>query len=437
MSSPNREHKLAHKLILSAIAAFLVSTALFLILQSITGRLIYSYCAKPEVISAHLEKKADSLQRYIRSSNIAFSEIYMLDHWLEKEDLTKVAVYRDNVLLYGSSMAFPEFSLPDQEQNDASPWHSGYTLTFRDGEATALINDLFEHRYKDYATYLNLLAFFLCFIAIMILFIRKKVCYINTLEQEIRVLEGGDLHYAISVKGNDELASLAQEIDEMRKAFIAREQYAQRMQAASNKLATGISHDLRTPLTALIGYLEVMEGEETPASQSPFLPKCKNRALQIKSLISNLFEYFFVTMSGDEQLALISCPVKDALEEIIQEHVFLMAQSGFTVTDDIKLPAATMQIDHGMVQRIFDNLLSNIQRYADPAYPVRLGIVADPQALILTIQNHVLSPSELSQSTGLGLKVCDKIMSLHRARFLYRRQGDTYTVELHFPYTSA
>lgn len=437
MSSINQEHKLAHKLILSAIAAFLVSTALFLILQSTTGRLIYSYCAKPEVVSAHLEKKADSLRQYIRSNDIALSEIDMLDSWLEKEDLTKVAVYRDNVLLYTSSRTFPELSSRNAAQNHALAWNNGYTLTFRDGEATALINDLFEHRYKDYATYLNLLAFFLCFIAIMILFIRKKVSYINTLEQEIRVLEGGDLHYAISVKGNDELASLAQEIDEMRKAFIAREQYAERMRAASNKLVTGISHDLRTPLTALIGYLEVMEGEETPAGQSPFLPKCKNRALQIKSLISNLFEYFFVTMNGDEQLELTSCPIKHALDEIIKEYVFLMAQSGFAVTDDIKLPVGTVQIDHGMVQRIFDNLLSNIQRYADPTYPVRLGLMINPQELILTIQNHVLSLSETSQSTGLGLKVCDKIMSLHRGRFLYRQQGSTYTVELHFPYTSA
>lgn len=433
MSNLNQEYKLAHKLILSAVAAFVVSAALFLLLQNTASRLIERYCGKPEVVSAHLEKKADSLRQYIRGNGMALSQIEMLDGWLDKEELTELAVYRGNRLIYHSSGTFSALS----PRNEVQQWHNGYTLTFRDGEATALINDLFEHRYKDYATYLNLLAFFLCFITIMILFIRRKVSYINTLEQEIRVLEGGDLNYAISVKGNDELAALAQEIDEMRKAFIAREQYAQRMRAASNKLVTGISHDLRTPLTALIGYLEVMEGEEIPAGQSPFLPKCKNRALQLKSLISNLFEYFFVTMSGDEQLALISCPAKDALEEIIKEHVFLMAQSGFTVTDDIKLPAGTMQIDHGMVQRIFDNLLSNIQRYADPAYPIRLGIVADPQALILTIQNHVLRSFELSQSTGLGLKVCDKIMSLHRGCFLHRQQGDTYTVELHFPYTSA
>ncbi len=430
MSNLNQEHKLAHKLILSAVAAFVVSAALFLLLQNTASRLIEHYCAKPEVVSAHLEKKADSLRQYIRGNGMALSQIEMLDGWLDKEELTELAVYRGNRLIYHSSGTFSALS----PRNEVQQWYNGYTLTFRDGEATALINDLFEHRYKDYATYLNLLAFFLCFITIMILFIRRKVSYINTLEQEIRVLEGGDLNYAISVKGNDELAALAQEIDEMRKAFIAREQYAQRMRAASNKLVTGISHDLRTPLTALIGYLEVMEGEEIPAGQSPFLPKCKNRALQLKSLISNLFEYFFVTMSGDEQLALISCPAKDALDEIIKEHVFLMTQSGFTVTDDIRLPAGTMQIDHGMVQRIFDNLLSNIQRYADPAYPVRLEVVINPQELIMKIQNHVLRCSELSQSTGLGLKVCDKIMTLHRGRFLYKQQGDTYTVELHFPY---
>ncbi|RXM58366.1 HAMP domain-containing protein [Clostridium tetani] len=62
----------------------------------------------------------------------------------------------------------------------------------------------------------------------MILLIQRKVRYINVLEQEIKILKEGDLNYVITVRGNDELAFLAQEIDEMRKAFIAREQYADR-----------------------------------------------------------------------------------------------------------------------------------------------------------------------------------------------------------------
>ncbi|WP_018211915.1 histidine kinase dimerization/phospho-acceptor domain-containing protein [Desulfitobacterium hafniense] len=60
-------------------------------------------------------------------------------------------------------------------------------------------------------------------------------------------------------------------------------------------MIAGVSHDLRTALTALISYLEVLEGEGIPAKESPFLGKCKNRALQIKDLINHLFDYFFIS----------------------------------------------------------------------------------------------------------------------------------------------
>lgn len=433
MNNTKGECRLSHKLLVSAIAAFLVSATLFLISQNISRKIIHVYCEQPKVISQHIQEKAESLQQYVKNSNLSLSEISMLDRWMEKEDLTEVAVYRNNILLYSSHAVFPGFFLESRTQDINFSWQNGHTLSFADGESVAFINDLFEHRYTDYAACLNLLLFFLCFITIMILFIRKKVSYINTLEQEIKVLEGGDLNYTITVKGNDELTSLAQEIDEMRKAFIAREQYADKVRTASNQLMTGISHDLRTPLTALIGYLEVMEGEAVPAGQSPFLQKCKNRAFQIKSLTNNLFEYFFISTSIHEQLQFRNCTVNEILDEVINEHVFLMEQSGFTVKSSINLPAVRLKIDRGMIQRVFDNLFSNICRYADPGCPIQLNIVTEPQKLTLMIRNHVLNSPEIMQSTGLGLKVCEKIMLLHSGNFIHKQQGDTYTVQLHFP----
>lgn len=433
MSNIKCEYKFGNKFILSAIVAFLVPAVLFLILQNTAHYLIHIYCEKPEVIAAHFEKKADSLQQYIKSRDLSLSNISALDEWREREDLTEVAIYYGNQQLYSSSMAFPNLSHQSEAENGTFAWNNGHRLAFRDGEAIAFINDLFVHRYTDYATYLDLLIFFLCFITIMIFFIRKKVSYINILVQEIRVLEGGELHYAITVKGTDELASLAQGIDEMRKAFIAREQYAGRVTTASNELMTGISHDLRTPLTALIGYLEVMEGEEIPAGQSPFLQKCKNRAFQIKNLINNLFEYFFVSASEDTQFQLRSCLVKEALNEVIQEHVLLVEQSGFTVVNMIELPDAIMQVECSIVQRIFDNLLSNIRRYADPAFPIQLKSTTQAGEMVLTIDNHVRRSSEMLESTGLGLKACEKMLLLHRGQFVHQRQNDIYTVRLQFP----
>lgn len=360
------------------------------------------------------------------------SEISQIDQWIKEEDLTQVSIYRDNILLYNSKAAYHGISLKESMEY-IQPWQNSHMIVFNDGTLIAVIEYWFEHRYRDYATYANLLIFFVFFITIMILLIQRKVRYINVLEQEIKILKGGDLNYVITVRGNDELASLAQEIDEMRKAFIAREQYADRVRTASNELMIGISHDLRTPLTALIGYLDVLEGGDIPASEGTFLKKCKNRAYQIKFLINNLFEYFFLSTTTDEQIQLSICSVNEELDEIIRDHIFLLNQSGFLVKNKSTLCTNKIEINRNMMQRVFDNLLSNTCKYADPSFPITLISVVNEHELIIEIHNYILDTLENLQRTGIGLKICEKILLEHNGRFIYLKNENVFKVQLIFP----
>lgn len=434
MNSTKHEYKLNHQLIFSTIIAFFLSGLLFFVLQYAAYHIIKSYCENPKVISSHLEQKADSLQQYISAENIQLTDLSRVDVWKKDNSLTEVAIYCGKKQVYSSSPMLPELSIrinADVEK-DILSWNNGYILTFQDGDAVAFIHDQFQHRFRDYAIYINLTIFFLCFIIIMIVFIRKKVSKINTLVQEIRILQGGNLYYPITVIGNDELSSLAREVDDMRKAFIIREQYAGRVAAAGNELMADISHDLRTPLTALIGYLEIMEEEACRTGENPFLGKCKNRAFQIRGLVNNLFEYFFASTTEKLQFQAKICSVKEALQEIIKEHICMIEQSGFAVVNEIKLPNADMLTEKAMMQRLFDNLFSNIKRYADPGFPVRFYSVVEKEMLILTISNQIRSSSE-SIGTGIGLRICKKIMSLHQGNLLHLEQGGTYTLYLRFP----
>lgn len=325
MNSIKPEYKLSHKLILTTFLAFIVSAFIFVLLQSLTKVVIREYANNPEVITKQLQKKVNSLQTYITKNNISSTEITRLDQWMKKEDLTNIYIYYQGELLYPSNTLYTRSNLISYSLDLREPNPNLYTLKLMNSEVMLLINDLFEHRYTDFITYLNLLVFFICFILIMTLSIRKKVAYINILEREIKILEGGNLNYAITIRGNDELSSLAEQMDEMRKAYIIREQYANQMREASNELMTGISHDLRTPLAALIGYLEILEFEIHQTNTKSILNKCKNRALQLNSLLNKMFEYFFVSTSNQEHLQLKVSTVLEALEEIIIEHIFFLS----------------------------------------------------------------------------------------------------------------
>lgn len=425
--------RLSYTLIISAIAACLISALLFVSLQHISRKAIHAYCKKPEVVSSHIDKKIDSLQQYISDNHISLSAVSEIKHWMQGNDLTEIVIYENNILIYNSNNLSPSFSFPAQPTfPDFYLWHNKYVLNFPDGKADIFIKDFFEHRYLDYITYFNLFMFFFCFVTIMVIIIRRKVNYIGILEKEIRILEGGNLNYSITVKGHDELSSLAQQIDEMRTAFINRENYADRVKKASNRLMAGISHDLRTPLTSLIGYLEVLEGNNLSEKDKSFVVKCKNRALQIKNLSNDLFEYFVISVSDYENVELKKQSSQEVLCGIIEEMICLMEQNGFVVLNHIKLPTAMLYVNSDMIQRVFDNLLSNIQKYADYEHPIELYSEVNENELQIILKNHVRDFTEKDIKTELGLDNCKRIMLLNNGQLFYEQVDDIFSVKLIF-----
>ena len=111
----------------------------------------------------------------------------------------------------------------------------------------------------------------LCFAVILYLLIRKKVKYIELLGKELEILKGGDLNYQITIRGNDELAALAGEMDSMRRAIRSRQEEEELAHLANRGIVTAMSHDLRTPLTALMGYLDILSIEEAPGKKQKYL----------------------------------------------------------------------------------------------------------------------------------------------------------------------
>ena len=94
----------------------------------------------------------------------------------------------------------------------------------------------------------------LLFLTLTMLGIRRKIRYINQLSRDIEILEGGNLEYVVSARGNDELASLARGLNAMRISFKNQIGEIERLTKTNQEMVTEISHDLRTPLTSVLLY---------------------------------------------------------------------------------------------------------------------------------------------------------------------------------------
>jgi len=415
-----RISRLSQKLVAGALAAFAASALLFALLQWGSHSVIKSYCARPEIIAAHEQQTVQELQAYVSENNLQLTELSALDGWTPARELVEITFVLEKQPLYHIC----------SEEQDGWRTMNAYPIQFADGTATVYINDLFEHRYTDYATAADLLVFFVCFVSIMVALIQRKVRTIKTLESKLRILEGGDLDYAITVQGQDELGELAQGVEDMRRAMVSRETEKRQIEEATNRLMTGVSHDLRTPLTALLGYLEILQGDPRPASESPYLGKCRQRALQIRGMLNDLFEYFFVSTSDKTRADFPSCTVEQAFGKLLAEFTDLLRQDDFTVNTP-PMPSGTVRVNAGLLQRLFDNLLSNLRRYADPAQPVKITLFTRDKELALIVSNTVRPDAK--PGTGLGLQNCAQMLRLHGGRFEHSLSDGVFTAAAYFP----
>ena len=167
-------------------------------------------------------------------------------------------------------------------------------IRFADVEADVLF-------YKLYGSYWRILTgeaalSLLLFFGIMFVAIRREVDYIHTVNEEIHVLEGGDLTREITIKGSSEITTLAESVDEFRKSMQNQLLTIERLEKSNRLMVAEIAHDLRTPLTSLIMYLDFAEaeiqGKEPQAEQ--YLMKAREKSVRLKELMDKNFNYVMI-----------------------------------------------------------------------------------------------------------------------------------------------
>ena len=192
---------------------------------------------------------------------------------------------------------------------------------------------------------------------------------------------------------------------------------------------TNISHDLRTPLTAICGYLDMMEKTEISEQQARYLGIIKKRAELMKQLTEELFRYS-VIVSDDEKTETETILINQVLEDSIMGYYAVLTEKGIHPDVNITDKQITAELNKEYLSRIFSNLLNNSVKYSDGDLDI---ILSDTGEITFSNTAKGLSAVDTEQlfdrfytveaahhSTGLGLSI---------ARTLVRRMGGTITAE--------
>lgn len=265
------------------------------------------------------------------------------------------------------------------------------------------------------------------------LYVWNRMRYVGKLKDEILVMANGDLEHPITIKGNDEIGILARNLDEMRLALdenIYREQEGQK---ANHELISSISHDLRTPMTTLYGYLEIMAQKKCPEKKKEeYILRCIDKVEEIRTLSDKMFEYALV-YEKNEHVELTEIFLWELLEDMEGSQEFLRLK-GFQVQVECKVPQ-TVKVEGNRVffQRIFNNLFSNILKYGEKEQPVLITTAADRGSVELVFLNRKRQQEKLVESNQIGLKSVQKMIELQGGSFFVAEEEETFAVTIRMP----
>ena len=226
------------------------------------------------------------------------------------------------------------------------------TITFKDGEGIVYVSSMHLLKYVKYYFYVALFVSLLIFFLPTFIFIKRKVKYINILKQEVLNMSQGDLSHAMTITSHDELAILAQEMDTLRITLASNYQNEARIKEAHQEMITCLSHDLRTPLTSLRGYLDILclHCYKDEKQMDHYLNSCIEKTEQIKDLSNKTFEYSLVY--NDDLIPSLETISSESFIQYIEEHLEYLELEGFKIEKEITISSVQLQLDLSMMKRM-------------------------------------------------------------------------------------
>ena len=435
-------HSLYFKLAGLLLAAVAVSGLFFVVINYAGEQMITKIFSD----SSHIEKLSEAyiqdLQDYIDETKAASNDSEKLTEWVRKQKIVSIQVYKDEILTYDSN--YPDAAVEDAEAEGAYyEWEYYYTAEFADGTADVFLYGFFSYPLYSYAMTAEILLAVILLVAIVILGIRKPVRYIGRLKAECEILGSGDLDYQVTVQGKDELSLLARGLDNMRMALRESNEKEAEITAANRRMITEMSHDLRTPLTSLLIYTEILgkKAAKDPRQAMEYVRKIEKKARQIKRLSDNIFEYALIT---EETKAELGEPqtLRELFYDPLSEMTAYLGERGYTVElrPDTGSGSERRQIrvNEEYINRIMDNIVSNIEKYADKSMPVRIETIYTEEYGGLAFRNGISCSMEdrrkTEGSTNIGLHNVEKMMKKMNGYFRVKQTENIFEITLIFPW---
>ena len=309
MGNKKKFVSLKTKLISSFFTGMLIAVCIFFTLFFLSKVLLDDYFYHSTYVMDHEKKYVDDLQEYVSKNSIDATDFQALRKWAKENEITIFSVSRKRVLLFDNSYTGnAPLSETDAIQLHKT-WRYFYEVTFADGPADVYVHKNYQRNIYLIATMIT--AGISAFVWALFLSrsFSKRIKYVLQLQSEITDQQI-DLGQSFTENGNDELTNLAAALNHMREALLKSKQDEMLRKKEQETLVLGMAHDLRTPLTGLMGYLEL--GKRCQGDQGKvdaYMDKASGKTNQIRELSDKLLITSFPTTKRHVSWKLPSVPI--------------------------------------------------------------------------------------------------------------------------------
>lgn len=370
--------------------------------------------------------------------NIYFSHNYIADSQTYLVDGTGKLMYSDGIVQSLDLIkVIQKINNNSYDRDTRNKFVAIYPVIIKD-QVCYLYNEstLQPFYHKEFTDLGNILAFMAAtgmFILIIFRLTRNKIAYIEYLSTCLREISKGNLDYQIEIVGEDELAQVARSITHMENELKYQIEAQVKTEKSKNELVTNVAHDLRTPLTSIIGYIGLVKskGYKTQEEADKYLEIAYNKSEKLKVIIEDLFELTKLHQHS-VQLNQSKISMSNLLHQLIEELMPLAHDKKVEIETYIDTHDTNIYVDITKMTRVFENLIENAIKYCPEEETVYVELRSMKSRIYVAVSNLAenISKEEIEKfferfyradqsrnssagGSGLGLAIAKNIVELH------------------------
>ncbi|WP_053956747.1 HAMP domain-containing sensor histidine kinase [Inediibacterium massiliense] len=277
----------------------------------------------------------------------------------------------------------------------------------------------------------------------------KKVKEFNAIKEGVEKIKNGDIHHTIDISKGGEFKTLASNINSITEGLNKAVDNELKSQRLKTELITNVSHDIRTPLTSIITYVDLLKKEKDQSKREEYIEIIDQKSQRLKILTDDLFEASKAS-SGDMPVNYEKIDMTSLITQGLGELNDKIEASNLEFKINHPKDKVYVKADGKLLWRAIENLLSNIFKYALKGSRVYIDMEELKNEVVLTVKNISayelnISSDELmerfkrgdesrtSQGSGLGLSIAKSLVDLQRGSFRIEVDGDLFKAIIKMP----